>query len=108
MNERYAELLRRARHRARAIAIDGEGLGRFLLGLVDSRVGRGIDDDIGLRRGDRGLHGRRVFEIELGPANGDDRDIGPSPMHKRCGHLAMPPRDHKPDHHLPTPRRSPP
>ena len=66
MDERHAARGRPARHRVRRLGIDAEGEIALVLGAVDRRVGRRIDDEIGRQRIERGRDRLRLGEVEPG------------------------------------------
>ena len=104
MDERNAAIGRGCGDDGRAVAIDGKGLGGVALGLVDSRIGRGVDDDVGLYPVDRLADGLGIANVGLGMraanrcpagAGGDFEqmaaDLAAGAEHENSGGHGLPP-----------------
>ncbi len=71
MDHRNTEARRCLRHLARANGVHREGQVRLVLGLVDSGVGGGRNDDVRTCRRQRLEYGLGPRQVERRPADGD-------------------------------------
>ena len=71
LHELGADPARRARKVPGSGPVDGERRGLLVLGALDVGPGGAVDDRLRPLAGDRGVHGERVADVELGAGEAD-------------------------------------